>query len=95
MNVIRLNSKSSQILKSIRNCRQQFQKSFSQDIKNQDGFTYGSHVLEAKNNRMPIVALESTIITHGMPYPQNLETALQVEDAVRKNVCITNLFFTI
>jgi pseudouridine-5'-phosphate glycosidase len=31
----------------------------------------------------PVVALESTIITHGMPYPQNLETARAVEDAVR------------
>jgi len=31
----------------------------------------------------PVVALESTIITHGMPYPQNLEMAHQVEDAVR------------
>lgn len=31
-----------------------------------------------------VVALESTIITHGMPYPQNLETALEVEEIVRK-----------
>ncbi|WP_299013937.1 pseudouridine-5'-phosphate glycosidase [uncultured Photobacterium sp.] len=31
----------------------------------------------------PVVALESTIITHGMPYPQNLETALKVEQIVR------------
>lgn len=31
----------------------------------------------------PVVALESTIITHGMPFPQNLETARRVEDAVR------------
>jgi len=33
----------------------------------------------------PVVALESTIIAHGMPYPQNIETALEVEDIVRKN----------
>ncbi len=33
----------------------------------------------------PVVALESTIISHGMPYPQNVQTALQVEDTVRKN----------
>ncbi|WP_432443074.1 pseudouridine-5'-phosphate glycosidase [Martelella lutilitoris] len=33
----------------------------------------------------PVVALESTIITHGMPYPANLETALAVEAAVRAN----------
>ena len=32
----------------------------------------------------PVVALESTIISHGMPYPQNLETARAVEAAVRK-----------
>ena len=33
----------------------------------------------------PVVALESTIISHGMPYPRNVETALMVEDTVRKN----------
>ena len=33
----------------------------------------------------PVVALESTIISHGMPYPQNIDTALEVEDIVRKN----------
>src|SRR5262245_55691245 len=33
----------------------------------------------------PIVALESTIISHGMPYPQNLETAIQVEEIVKNN----------
>jgi pseudouridine-5'-phosphate glycosidase len=32
-----------------------------------------------------VVALESTIISHGMPYPQNVETALKVEEVVRKN----------
>ena len=32
----------------------------------------------------PVVALESTIISHGMPYPQNVETALRVEDTVRE-----------
>ncbi|RDE09025.1 pseudouridine-5'-phosphate glycosidase [Pelagibacterium lacus] len=36
-------------------------------------------------DRQPVVALESTIITHGMPYPQNLETALAVEQVVRDN----------
>ena len=33
----------------------------------------------------PVVALESTIISHGMPYPQNVETALQVEQIIRDN----------
>ena len=40
-------------------------------------------IAEAKAGRKPIVALESTIITHGMPYPRNVETARMVEDAVR------------
>lgn len=40
----------------------------------------------ALNANRPVVALESTIITHGMPQPQNLETALQVEDIVRSQV---------
>lgn len=42
-------------------------------------------VQTAGDNRQPIVALESTIITHGMPYPQNVETALRVEATVRKH----------
>ena len=33
----------------------------------------------------PVVALESTIISHGMPYPQNVETALRVEHTIREN----------
>ncbi|MDK3072874.1 pseudouridine-5'-phosphate glycosidase [Sedimentitalea sp. JM2-8] len=37
----------------------------------------------ARENRRPIVALESTIITHGMPYPQNVEVARQVEADIR------------
>jgi len=42
-------------------------------------------VADAIKNNKPVVALESTIISHGMPYPQNVETALQVEEIVRKN----------
>ena len=33
----------------------------------------------------PVVALESTIISHGMPYPKNVETALLVEETIRRN----------
>jgi pseudouridine-5'-phosphate glycosidase len=40
-------------------------------------------VKEALENNKPVVALESTIISHGMPYPQNVKTAKQVEDIVR------------
>jgi len=42
-------------------------------------------VKKALANNEPIVALESTIISHGMPYPQNKETALRVEQIVRDN----------
>jgi pseudouridine-5'-phosphate glycosidase len=42
-------------------------------------------VTEALASGGPVVALESTIITHGMPYPANLETALGVEAVVREN----------
>jgi pseudouridine-5'-phosphate glycosidase len=45
--------------------------------------TQSPEVAAARANGTPIVALESTIITHGMPYPQNLETARKVEAAVR------------
>jgi len=40
-------------------------------------------VAQARASMRPLVALESTIITHGMPYPRNVETAREVEDAVR------------
>ena len=42
-------------------------------------------VQEALNAGKPVVALESTIISHGMPYPQNVETALKVEQTIREN----------
>ncbi|MBF9031515.1 pseudouridine-5-phosphate glycosidase [Rhodobacterales bacterium HKCCE3408] len=43
----------------------------------------GAEVADAMAAGKPIVALESTIITHGMPWPQNLETARAVEEEVR------------
>ena len=42
-------------------------------------------VAAAVAENRPVVALESTIISHGMPYPQNVETALNVEKIVREN----------
>ena len=42
-------------------------------------------VKKSLDEKKPIVALESTIISHGMPYPKNVETALRVEEEVRKN----------
>ncbi|MEM6895800.1 MAG: pseudouridine-5'-phosphate glycosidase [Pseudomonadota bacterium] len=45
---------------------------------------FSAEVAQARANSTPLVALESTIITHGMPYPQNAETARRVEDTVRR-----------
>lgn len=42
----------------------------------------GKKVLEALKNNKPVVALESTIISHGMPYPKNVQTAYMVEEMV-------------
>ena len=41
-------------------------------------------VQQALDSRQPVVALESTLITHGLPYPLNVETALAMEAAVRE-----------
>ena len=46
---------------------------------------YSDEVRNALDEGKPVVALESTIISHGMPYPKNVETALMVEDEIRKN----------
>ncbi|MBL8162833.1 MAG: pseudouridine-5'-phosphate glycosidase [Anaerolineae bacterium] len=45
--------------------------------------TIAPAVQAALNEKRPVVALESTLITHGLPYPANVETALAMEDAVR------------
>lgn len=50
-------------------------------------------VSKALRSHNPVVALESTIISHGMPYPQNLQTALQVEEVIRKQVNVYKLPF--
>jgi pseudouridine-5'-phosphate glycosidase len=47
-----------------------------------------SEVASALKENKPVVALESTIISHGMPYPVNVETALKVEEIVRGNGAI-------
>lgn len=43
-------------------------------------------VSKALKSHIPVVALESTIISHGMPYPENLQTAVQVEEVIRNQV---------
>lgn len=45
-------------------------------------------VKEALEKGLPVVSLESTIISHGMPYPKNVETALKVEEEIRQNGAI-------
>src|SRR5580698_3030740 len=49
-----------------------------------DLLDFSPEVAEARSAKKPIVALESTIITHGMPYPRIVETALAVEHAARE-----------
>ncbi len=44
---------------------------------------FSSEVTQARAAGVPVVALESTIITHGMPYPRNVEVAAQVEADIR------------
>ena len=45
-------------------------------------------IIAAKKKNQPIVALESTIITHGMPAPDNYEIALEAEHLIRRNGCV-------
>ena len=61
-----------------------FEKSKS-SIKSWDEsiFKVSEEVAENLRNGCPVVALESTIISHGMPFPQNLETASRVERTIR------------
>lgn len=54
------------------------------NIENKN-ITYSKEVLNAKILGEPIVALESTVLTHGLPFPQNTELASEMEDAVRQN----------
>jgi pseudouridine-5'-phosphate glycosidase len=49
---------------------------------------FNEEIVDALENKKPIVALESTVIAHGLPFPQNLETALNVEKIVRENGAI-------
>ena len=54
-------------------------------MKLEDCLFVSKEVREAIDNNKPVVALESTIISHGMPYPKNVETALSVEKIIRDN----------
>lgn len=47
--------------------------------------TFTQEVQQALEHNLPVVALETTIISHGMPYPQNIEMAKEVEQIIRDN----------
>ena len=53
-----------------------------------DFLHFSDEVMLAKQKNVPIVALESTIITHGMPFPDNYKTAIQAETMVREAGCV-------
>lgn len=63
--------------------RRCFTTTHSRHCKQDSLFTIHPDVKEALAHHRPVVALESTIITHGMPYPHNLSTAKEVEAIVR------------
>ena len=50
-----------------------------------DQFQIHPEIQDALSSKKPVVALESTLISHGMPYPANVETALSLEKIVRDN----------
>lgn len=49
------------------------------------GIRYGEHVTRARRDGRPVVALESTIVSHGLPRPDNLRVAREIEQTVRDN----------
>lgn len=51
----------------------------------QQYFDFSDEVRQALHEKTPVLALESTLITHGLPYPHNIEVAREVEDIARKN----------
>lgn len=51
-------------------------------------FRVSEEAAKALEENKPVIALESTIISHGMPYPQNVETAMKVESIIREHGCI-------
>ncbi len=48
-------------------------------------FQFNREVADAVENNKPLVALESTVIAHGLPHPENIETAHHLEEIVRQN----------
>ncbi|EDV30768.2 uncharacterized protein Dana_GF15023 [Drosophila ananassae] len=63
-------------------------RNLTTDRKNHGHIVLHPEVQQALHERQPLVALESTIITHGMPMPENVTTALAVEEVVRSQGAI-------
>ncbi|PSN50970.1 Pseudouridine-5'-phosphate glycosidase [Blattella germanica] len=66
--------------KQIQQC---ISKNWKRGINYEKCIDVSSEVSSALKNHKPVVALESTIISHGMPYPQNFETAMQVQEIIK------------
>ena len=49
---------------------------------------FTSEIRDAIHLGLPVVALESTVITHGLPYPQNMQLAREMENVIRKERCV-------
>ncbi|CAO3627526.1 unnamed protein product [Cunninghamella echinulata] len=56
---------------------------FFHSLPSASNFIIPPAIKQALQNGGPVVALESTIISHGMPYPKNVETAKEVENIIR------------
>ncbi|GJQ85626.1 hypothetical protein Trydic_g20176 [Trypoxylus dichotomus] len=59
-------------------------RNFTKIGKKSENIIISEEIRHGLENSLPIVALESTIVTHGMPYPRNIECALEVEKTIRK-----------
>ncbi|KAH6580245.1 hypothetical protein BSLG_000352 [Batrachochytrium salamandrivorans] len=81
-------------LASVRNCQRTSSPRVAmammsiRHVHHQSRLRISDTVQQALDEGRPVVALESTIITHGMSYPHNLETALEVEAIVRQHGCV-------
>lgn len=61
---------------------------FARRLSLKPPITISPEVTQALNDRVPVVSLESTIITHGFPFPANIDMARAVEQKIRDNGCI-------
>jgi pseudouridylate synthase len=57
-------------------------------LETPSNFLLSNEVSQAVRLNLPVVALESAVITHGLPYPENVNLATEMEDVVRSNGCV-------